>query len=481
MTLLNASALVAFSLSIPLILLYLLKLKRQDRLVPSTILWARLAQDLQASHPFQKLRRSLLLILQLLLLALLTLALARPAMVSSTPEGRTVALILDASASMKAKDGDGGTRFDEALRRAREIVEALGSDGGETMIVVSGLRTTVRVGLTSDRVALRRGLEGLTPEDTSADLNPALRLVAAALRSRSRPEVYLFSDGAGLKLEPVPGIGAIHFIRTGTTGQNAAITMLDVRPASASKLAELKEKGRLADGKTPCQIFAGLRGFGTKPVKGFVTLLHEGRTVGAREVEIPAGGDATVLFDVELPSGAARLELDVDDVLPSDNAVDFTVRPAREARIALLNPRSPFFERAFIGFPFVTVHKVNEAALRSESFDLVLSEGDVPDPLPDAPFVVFRPTGAMPDAPFAGEVEFPEIADWSREHPLLRAVDFVDVHLAASLDVKEPPAGRILVKATGGKPLAVLSQRPGRPFRLAFAFALQDSDWPLRP
>ncbi len=481
MTLLNAAALGTLALAVPILLLYLLKMKRQDRLVPSTILWARLAQDLQASHPFQKLRRNLLLFLQLLMLALLAFALARPAIVSSAPEGRSVALIIDTSASMKAKDAIGGTRFEEARRRAREVVDAMSADAGEAMIVAAGLRTAVRVGLTPDRLALRNALDALEPEDTAADLNPAIRLVAAALRGRSRPEVYLFSDGAGLTLEPVAGLGPIHFIRTGATGDNAAITMLDVRPASASKLSEFKAKGRLAGGKYPCQIFAGLRNFGARPIKGFVTLLHEERVAGAREVEIPAGGDATVLFEVELPAGAARLELDVDDALPSDNAAAFYLRPAKEARIALLNPRSPFFERAFMGFPFVTVHKVNEEALRSEGFDLVVSEGDVPSPLPDAPFVVFRPKGPMPDAPFAGDVEFPEIADWTREHPLLRAVDFVDVHLAASLDCKEPPPGRILMKATGGKPLAVLSQRPGRPFRLAFAFALQDSDWPLRP
>src|SRR5262245_52106166 len=169
MTLLNAAALGALALAVPIVLLYLLKLKRQDRLVPSTILWARLAQDLQASHPFQKLRRNLLLFLQLAMLALLAFALARPAMVTSAPEGRSVALILDASASMKARDAAGGTRFEEALRRAREIVDALRGDGGETMIVVAGLRTAVRVGLTSDRVALRNALDGLAPEDTASD------------------------------------------------------------------------------------------------------------------------------------------------------------------------------------------------------------------------------------------------------------------------------------------------------------------------
>ena len=59
-------------LFVPAVLaMYLLKLRRDEAVVPSTLLWTRLVADVEANAPWQRLRRSLLLLLQLLLVAVL--------------------------------------------------------------------------------------------------------------------------------------------------------------------------------------------------------------------------------------------------------------------------------------------------------------------------------------------------------------------------------------------------------------------------
>src|SRR5918911_3181396 len=101
-------AMIAAALAVPaLLVLYFLKLRRREVPISSTLLWRKAIQDLQVNAPFQKLRRNLLLLLQLLLLALLCLALSRPVTNYTPGAGKTSVILIDRSASMAAKDVNG--------------------------------------------------------------------------------------------------------------------------------------------------------------------------------------------------------------------------------------------------------------------------------------------------------------------------------------------------------------------------------------
>jgi len=71
-------ALGLLALAVPIVVLYLLKVKREDLTVSSNFLWRRVLEDKQANAPWQKLQKNWLLLLQLLLLFLLVFTLTRP-------------------------------------------------------------------------------------------------------------------------------------------------------------------------------------------------------------------------------------------------------------------------------------------------------------------------------------------------------------------------------------------------------------------
>src|SRR5256714_15324744 len=99
------AAAAAAAIAVPaLLVLYFLKLRRREMPVSSTLLWKKAIQDLQVNAPFQKLRRNLLLFLQLLLLLLLVLALSRPVTNFKPGAGRLTVILIDPSASMSAED-----------------------------------------------------------------------------------------------------------------------------------------------------------------------------------------------------------------------------------------------------------------------------------------------------------------------------------------------------------------------------------------
>ncbi|MFI5293148.1 MAG: BatA domain-containing protein, partial [Candidatus Limnocylindrales bacterium] len=90
---------------IPVVLaMYMLKLRRDRAVVPSTLLWSRLLTDVEANAPWQRLRRSPLLLLQLLLVIALVLLAARPFLERPAGLARDIVLVMDTSASMGATD-----------------------------------------------------------------------------------------------------------------------------------------------------------------------------------------------------------------------------------------------------------------------------------------------------------------------------------------------------------------------------------------
>src|SRR5436190_23435370 len=98
--LLNPKGLWLLTGLVPLIVMYILKIRRQRIKVPSTWLWAAAQRDLLAKQPFKRLVAEVPLILQILALIALSIALSRPALRGNTIAGDHVAIVVDTSASM---------------------------------------------------------------------------------------------------------------------------------------------------------------------------------------------------------------------------------------------------------------------------------------------------------------------------------------------------------------------------------------------
>src|SRR4051812_19254417 len=162
------TAILAALIAIPaLLILYFLKLRRREIDIASTFLWKKAIQDLQVNAPFQKLRRNLLLLLQLLLLIFLCLALSRPVTNFRQSAARLSVVLIDRSASMSAVEDYNGTkrsRLDEAKRQARALVESM-SRHDQAMLIAFDDSADVIQPLTADPATLKAAIDSVQPTD----------------------------------------------------------------------------------------------------------------------------------------------------------------------------------------------------------------------------------------------------------------------------------------------------------------------------
>ncbi len=183
---------IAASIAVPLlIILYFLKLRRRDVEVSSTFLWKKAIQDLQANAPFQRLRRNLLLFLQLLVLAGVCIALAQPQIKGQAVVGSRHVILIDRSGSMTATDGaETGTpmtRLDAAKQQAVAFVESLREGGilsgkdssDEAMVITFDTAAEVRQQFTSDKASLRAAINAIQPTEGPTRIEEAIRLANA--------------------------------------------------------------------------------------------------------------------------------------------------------------------------------------------------------------------------------------------------------------------------------------------------------------
>ncbi len=466
-------ALLAFSaLSIPIFLLYMLRLRRTDMQISSTFLWQQLVRDREANAPWQKLRPNLLMLLQLLILLALVLALARPFReVKTITTGRTI-LLIDASASMKATDGDdNNTRFELAQQEALDAVDTLGSDDTMTIIRVAEV-PEVLAAETRDRSVLRDAIRNTEPGDGVADWTAAIALASAGARGVDTLRVVVMSDGGvPTNLPEVPG--AVSYVKVGESSSNVAITALSTRTLPNS----------------PPQIFAQISNFSNQDAEVVLELRLEGLLYNSQFYDVEANSTRNVIIENieedfrELTAVLSmRSNSNVVDYLEIDNTAYAINGSTRTGDVLVMTEGNVFLEAIFSSSPGVELTVENPArGIPSGDFDLIVLDGWIPnDTLPTTDLLIINPPESTNAFEVTGESEETDINPLTggivSDDERTRFVDFSNVHIRVfrTLDRIEDWA-TILIETEAGEPLILAGQFEGQQIAI-MTFALQDSD-----
>lgn len=513
------TATIAAAVAIPsLLLLYFLKLRRREVAVSSTILWRKAIQDLQVNAPFQKLRKNLLLLLQMLLLLALILALSRPIAKLAATAGKTSVILIDRSASMNARDeANGRSRLDEAKRRATDLINTMGR--GSTAMVIAFDDTPVTVQpFTSDGQALRNAIDSIKPSDRKSKLSMAYQLADAQVQflpeqnrtNKEPPDVWLYSDGRVSDAADLRLTGNLKFEKLGKaeTG-NVAIVSVSARrnyerPTEVQVFARLANYGPEVNEATVQLSVASIDpekpadlAFQVNRVAG-TTLLPDRWTESERDKQVKDRNlvqKEGVEFTLEL-STAAVLKIEqtntLGDGLAADDVAYLVVPPPKNLAVTYVDgggEGNPFMDRALSSLNLKDMKRLTpeqyEANVPTDA-DVVVFDRYSPKVLPPAGnFVYF---GAVPpNTKLKAEakegkrvvVDGGEVLDWQRDHPILRGLALSKLYAAEMLQLQPPLDAQTLIEGVNG-PMMVL-YREGRGTHLVTAFDTLQSNWPTRP
>jgi Ca-activated chloride channel homolog len=458
-----------------IIFFYLLKLKRREKVISSVLLWSRLVQDVQANAPFQKLKRNLLLLLQLLIVLLLVFALARPAFFQNALGGNSVVVILDGSASMQSRDGRGGTRFEEARSLALQMVGRM-RGGDRMMVLLASARTHRLSSFTADGGELRRALSTAQPRDTSANLRDAILLASSIVGSSEQyrgSRIYLISDGAYSEMEEIDTRGAeLEFVKVGSRSHNVGIVATDVR-------RKMGEAGGY-------QLFVAVRNYYDEPQRCNLELYHNDALIDVRRLELPAAAadrgfseHAEVVEDLGELTGILEARLDINDDLPADNVAYAQLTTRREIQVLLVTDGNLYLEKALNLDPHVQLSKVAPAAYEaSDGFDVVVFDGHGPQRVGPGNHLYINCGGATAPVEIRGQVKEASLLDWDRSHPVMRYVRLNQLYMPEALIARTRPWAVTLAEHEEG-PVIAIGETGG--VRSAYlGFPLLQTDFPLR-
>ncbi len=473
MTFIDPTALAWLGLALPIVLLYLIRVRTRELAVGTDQFWEQIFEDRTLRSAWRWLRDPASLLAQLALLAMIVFALAEPVSSRDQREARRLVLVVDNSASMSAADGS-PTRLAEALQQARRLVGGLRARD-LAALVVAGTRPRVACGLTADRRILNRALDGVEQTDCPTRIRAAVDLARRLLSGHKNAQIELLTDGCDDAIDDVARASDIRLRKVGRRTGNVGITSFQTRRS----LRDL----------TGYQILIEVANYSDEPVRCRLEIERNGTMVDVIPLSIAAGSNwRQVLDKASNEGGRLRARIDRPDALAVDNEA-----------WAILQPREPLAVEVFTsdqGFADLYVEKVLEAnplvrqpptVIKGPAKDpggktaaIRIYHRRVPARIPPGPVLVIGPDSSCDLWDIGEPIRGPIVGKQEGASPLLAFVKLENAQIAEARGLTPKGRAEVLVSLVTGEPIYVAFDRPEGKV-VVLAAALDDpGDLPLR-
>lgn len=440
-----------FLIAVPIvIILYLLRTRRQVLVVPSVYLWKRYTREELRYSVFKKFLKDILLILQFLAIVLITLGLVKPAVFSSV-KARNVVFIIDTSCSMQAKDIK-PTRFDLAREKALEMVDSLGR-GTSISLFLSDSKTRFLLDYTTDKRRVKEIINSLYPTDTEGSIAETLNYIEKL--SKKPDVIYIFTDGAFE--EDIPNTLPVELLTFSKDDDNVGITSISARDTGIRGEKE---------------IFIKVKNF-SKGKRAIPLQVWEGeRLIDSTTLELNPKEEKIVIVGPKRFSGVVKAMIYPNDLLSIDDRAYLTF-PRVKPSVLLVTKGNPYLEIALSLADISILDKTDSFDLEmSSKYDIVIFDGTAPNEVLPGNYIFIGKIPSNIPLQVIDMVDRPVVLRVDATNPIMRFVELKDIDIKRAV-VFESSQGEGLIRTKDGPILWSYEGNLGR--IVAFGFYPEES------
>lgn len=354
----------------PVIMLYILKRKYKEEVISSSLLWKEVYKNTRANTPWEKFKKNIMLLLQIIIILSIILALMSPFISIGGKSYKNIIIVIDNTASMNTIYDDSNSRLDQGKTLAKEYLNST-KEGTNTYII--SYDGTSNLLLNGDFNKFNAGsiIDKINASYGSGDISDVVSFIKAIGDGIGEEyEALIFTD----KQAAISDING-RVVYLGNSGLNASVDNV------SHKFVDDKIK-----------VIANITNNGDSLYEGDFSLYNGEELAAVEGVTLQIGESKTLSFELDsLNSDYLKGELSRKDILMEDNTYYHVVSENKVKKILLVTDENVFLEKAFGIIENTEVYKTNDVSniTENDEYDLYVFDNKMPDVMPSKGNILF--------------------------------------------------------------------------------------------
>ncbi len=352
-----------------ILLMYFFRQKYKEKEVSSNFLWEKVFINNMAQKPWQKLRKNLLLILQLLTALFLSLSLINP-YVKGLSKSENYCFAIDTSLSMAALE-NGKTRLDTAKE---EIINFLSENGEIGEITIISYSDTPEVILSESKSIseVKNAVNSVKQTYCSSDTDKLMALFGSLDENTNTvvfTDTYFKNDNKNLRFKMIGEENKDY--------DNIALTQISHK---------VNENDILS--------LVNIKNYSNKSQNVEVSLYTDDIIFDVQNVSLASSEEKTLDFSgIDKNTKKIYAKILEEDMLSYDNVIYDVINDSENLKAVLVSDGNVFVEKVFSLFDNISLVKAEKENIDSlGGFDIYVFDGITPSSLPnDGDIIIINP------------------------------------------------------------------------------------------